>query len=135
MGEIENGDESQLIGEHIVGEMGSGVIAGQEKVNLARFAFVQDCRTAQFDGQLVLLDIEQLERTRELVEKGAACFRSGGEPLAHEGFKVSLCPVFRPPEGGALVDAALREIPGQARDDGRGARDDGINGYRLHSRG
>ena len=135
MGEIENRDEGQLVGKHVVGEMGAGVIAGQEIVDLARFALGQYRRAAQLDGQLVLLGIEQFERTRELVEEGAACFGRGGEPLVHEGLEVGLGAVFGLPEGGALVDAALEEIPGQARDDGRGAREDGINRYRCDGRG
>ena len=85
-----------------------GIILGQQIADFARLALVQDDRTAELDGELVLLRPEDLEGAAELVEEFAPRFGRRRQPLAHEGLEIGLRAVLRTPERGALVNPPLR---------------------------
>jgi hypothetical protein len=97
--------------------VGGGIVTAKQVVDLARLALRQDGRTAQFDGELVLLRLEQLQGAGELVVQLPPRFRRRRLPLLDEGIEVGLAAIFRPPEGRALGSAA-GELFGQAGNDG-----------------
>ena len=52
MREIEDGDERQLVGEHIIGEMRQGAITGHDPIGSLRFCRIGELgRTKEFDRQ------------------------------------------------------------------------------------
>ena len=108
--EVQDRDERHFVGEQVVRQVGAGIVAAEQVIDLAGLALRKHRRLAEFDGQLVLLGIEDLQSARQFVEQFAARFGRLGAPLLDERLEIGLCTVFGAPEGGALRDAAIGGI-------------------------